>query len=66
MRPAAVLLTIVCLAACSSSSSSTSSEQLLVGQDAWRQKQAELDADAIVRGMEQARERAEALARSAQ
>lgn len=63
MRPAAVLLTIVCLAACSASP--TWSEQGFLDQDEWRQKQAALDADAILRGMEQARQRAEALAGSA-
>jgi hypothetical protein len=62
MRSTAALLMILCLAACATSTTST--EQLLVGQDELRQRQAVLDADAIMRGMEQARQRAEALART--
>ena len=64
MRPFTVLLTVACLAACGIEQ--TQSEHALVGYDnEWRQRQAVLDADAIMQGMAQARQRQEQLARSA-
>jgi hypothetical protein len=64
MRPFLVLLTVACLAACGTEQ--TQSEHALVRYDNdWRQRQAVLDADAIMQGMAQARERQEQLARSA-
>lgn len=68
MRFLVALILPICLAACGAAAvpAPTSSEQALVRyNDEWRQKQALRDADAIVRGMEQARERREMLARSA-
>ncbi len=63
MRLVAVLITFACLGACSTTPAP--SEQALVRDDMWRQKQAVLDAEAIMRGMTQAQEREAALARSA-
>ncbi len=64
MRPFLVLLTVACLAGCGSGQ--TQSEHALVRyDDEWRQRQAVLDADAIMQGMAQARQRNEELARSA-
>jgi hypothetical protein len=63
MRLAVVLLTMACLAACSATP--VSSDLVFTDQDARRQKQAILNADAIVQGMMQARRRAEQTARSA-
>jgi hypothetical protein len=68
MRLLAALILPICLAACAAATTPapTSSEQALVRyNDEWRQKQALRDADAIMRGMQQARERREMLARSA-
>jgi len=63
MRLLAALIAFACLGACSTSPAP--SEQALVRDEAWRQKQAVLDAEAIMRGMNQAQEREAALARSA-
>ena len=60
----AALLSIACLAACGSVQ--TQSEHALVRyDDEWRQRQAVLDAEAIMQGMAQARQRQEELARTA-
>ena len=58
----AVLLTLACLAACGGVQ--TVSERSPARDDEWRQRQAELDAQAIMQGMAQARQRAEQLART--
>ena len=64
MRMTALLLMLAVLAACGAEQ--TQSEQALVRyDDEWRQRQAVLDAEAIMRGMAQARERYQELARSA-
>jgi hypothetical protein len=64
MRLTAVLLILACVAACGVEQ--TQSEHALVRYDnEWRQRQAVLDAEAIMRGMAQARERYQELARSA-
>ena len=63
MRPVVSLLIVGCLAACHAKSTQT--ERSLVGYDnEWRQRQAILDAEAIMQGMAQARERADQLART--
>jgi len=63
MRLTAVLLTLACLAACGGVQ--TMSEPSLARQDdEWRQRQVELDAQAIMQGIAQARQRAEQLART--
>jgi hypothetical protein len=64
MRPAAVFA-FVCLSACSMAP--TQSEQALMPRpdEDWRQNQAVQDANVIMQGMAQARERELALARSA-
>ena len=64
MRLAAALFTFVCLSACSMSSVQPP-ESVLGDNDAWRRTQAMKDADAILAGMAQARQRAEMMARSA-
>lgn len=62
MRLIALLLILVGLAACGT----TQSEQALVRPDnEWRQRQAILDAEAILQGMAQARQRSQELARTA-
>jgi formate dehydrogenase assembly factor FdhD len=64
MRLILALLTMACLASCGLTQ--TQSEHALVRYDnEWRQRQAVLDAEAIMQGMEQARERQDALARTA-
>jgi hypothetical protein len=64
MRKVAAFVTYVCLAACSATPMQSASEQeLTTHSEGWRQRQAELDADAILAGMAQARYRAQALAR---
>jgi hypothetical protein len=65
MRIAAVLLTISCLAACGGTAPTESEHALVRYDDEWRQRQAVLDAEAILQGMAQAREREEQVARSA-
>ncbi len=63
MRLLAALVTIGCLAACGAMQ--TQSEQALVSKDEeMRQRLAVLDADAILQGMQQARESAQELART--
>jgi acyl carrier protein phosphodiesterase len=64
MRFAVAFVTFVALAACSATPERSLSEQALTRQDDWRQRQADLDAQAILEGMAQARNRAQALARS--
>ena len=61
MRVTAALLTLVCLAACGVQ---TAPEHLARGDDEGRQRQVELNAQAIMQGMAQARQRAEQLART--
>jgi hypothetical protein len=63
MRIAVALATLVCLVACSATPMQSASEQELTHRDDLRQRQAELNADAILAGMAQARRRAQALAR---
>jgi hypothetical protein len=58
----AALLTLACLVACGEVQ--TVSEHSPARDDEWRQRQAELDAQAIMQGMAQARQRAEQLART--
>jgi hypothetical protein len=53
------MLTLACLAACSGAQTVSQARD-----DEWRQGQAELDAQAIMQGMAQARQRAEQLART--
>ena len=60
MRLTAALLTLACLTACDEVR--TVSELSPARNDEWRQGQAELDAQAIMQGMAQARQRAEQLA----
>jgi hypothetical protein len=62
MRLTVALLTLACLATCNGVQ--TVSERLPARDDEWRQRQAELDAQAIMQGMAQARQRAEQLART--
>jgi hypothetical protein len=62
MRLTAALLTLACLTACDGVQ--TVSEHSQTRDDEWRQRQAELDAQAIMQGMAQARQRAEQLART--
>ena len=62
MRLLAAILTFACLGACSVSPAP--SEQAFIQDGSWRQKQAVLDAEAIMQGMTQAQQREAALARS--
>ena len=62
MRLTTALLTLACLAACGGVQ--TVSERSPARDDEWRKRQAELDAQAIMQGMAQARQRAEQLART--
>ena len=62
MRLAAALLTLVCLSACGGVTVSEHSPTR--GDDEGRQRQVALDAQAILQGMAQARQRAEQLART--
>jgi hypothetical protein len=57
-------MTLACLAACGGSQTQ-SEHALLRYDDEWRQQQAILDAEAILKGMAQAHERQEALAGTA-
>jgi hypothetical protein len=64
MRWLLALITIACLSACGLQQSQ--SEHALVRyDDEWRQKQAVLDAEAILQGMAQARQSREETARTA-
>ena len=63
MRLIAALLTVACLAACGLTQAQ-SEHELVRYDDEWRQRQAVLDAEAILQGMQQARDRQEALARA--
>jgi len=63
IRLTATLLTLACLAACSGVQT-VPEHSLARHDDEWRQRQAELDAQAIMQGMEQARQRAEQLVRT--
>jgi hypothetical protein len=60
MRAVTALMMIVCLSACGTS---RAPEQAWDEQDNWGGQQAQLDAQAIMAGMDQARIRAELLAR---
>lgn len=64
MRLAAALLTFICLSACSVTSVQQADLDFS-DNDVRRQTQAMHDADAILQGMAQARQRAQMLARSA-
>jgi hypothetical protein len=64
MRLAAALLTISCLAACGTASAPPA-RALVRYDDEWRQRQAVLDADAIMQGMAMARQRRGEIARTA-
>ncbi len=61
MRVFAVLLTMACVAGCSNMP--TSAEQGFVDEAGWRHQQAVQDANAIVRGMNEARAQAEIMAK---
>ena len=63
MRLPAALLTLVCLAACGGVRT-VSEHAPTRGDDEGRQRQVVLDAQAIMQGMAQARQRAEQLART--
>ncbi len=62
MRLAAALFTFACLSACST----MPTEQPVIASynDSWRQHQAQMDAEVIMQGMANARQRAAELARS--
>jgi hypothetical protein len=60
MRAVTALMTIMCLSACGAS---RAPEQAWNERDNWGGQQAQLDAQAIVAGMDQARIRAALLAR---
>ena len=62
MRLTPALLTLACLAAYGGVP--TVSEHSPARDDEWRQRQAALDAQAIMQGMAQARQRAEQLTRT--
>ncbi len=64
MRLIAALLTATCLSGCGAAPSQPE-QALLRHDDEWRQQQAMLDADAIMQGMAQARQRRQEVARSA-
>jgi hypothetical protein len=59
----AALLILVCLAACGGVQT-VSEHSPARHDDEWRQRQAELDTQAIMQGVAQARQRAEQLART--
>jgi hypothetical protein len=68
MRLTAALLTVICVAGCGGTPTAgpvQADHALARYDDQWRQKQAVLDAEAILQGMSQARERRGQLARSA-
>jgi hypothetical protein len=65
MRLAAASLLVFCVTACSSTAPTPAEHALVRYDDEWRQRQAVLDAEAILQGMAQARERREMLARTA-
>jgi len=64
MRLLLACFTLVGIAACATQQS-PSEHALVRYDDEWRQKQAILDAEAILQGMAQARQRQEQMARSA-
>jgi hypothetical protein len=63
IRLVAALITFGCLAACSTTPSGSEAE-LVRHDESWRKHQAQLDADAIMQGMQRARDQASQLARS--
>jgi hypothetical protein len=68
MRLAVALLTVTFVAACGGTPTAgpvQADHALARYDDQWRQKQAVLDAEAIMQGMTRARERRDQLARSA-
>ncbi len=65
MRVAAALVTLACLSACNTAAPTQAEHALVRYDDEWRQRQAVLDAEAIMQGMAQARSRQQELARSA-
>jgi outer membrane biogenesis lipoprotein LolB len=64
MRLLLALFATACLWGCGAQQSQ-SEHELVRYNDEWRQKQAVLDAEAILQGMAQARQRQEQMARSA-
>jgi len=65
MRRTTALLTFICLSACSVAPTVSEQAQTTRPDDEWRQRQAMQDADVILQGMTQARQRRELLARTA-
>jgi hypothetical protein len=65
MRVLLAFLTVACVAACGGMQQAPSEHALVRYDDEWRQKQAVLDAEAILQGMAQARQNREQMARSA-
>lgn len=63
IRLVAALITFACLSGCGMTPSGSEAD-LVRHDEGWRQHQAQLDADAIVQGMERARDQASQLARS--
>lgn len=63
IRLVAALIGFGCLSACGTSPSKSEAE-LVRHDEGWRQRQAQLDADAIMQGMQRARDQASQLARS--
>jgi hypothetical protein len=64
MRLAVALFTFLCLSACSVAPSQQS-DPMMGRNDEWRQRQALQDADIILQGMAQARQRSDMIARTA-
>ena len=63
MRLVFALISFGCLSACGMTPSGSEAD-LVRHDEGWRQHQAELDADAIMQGMQRARDQASQLARS--
>ena len=64
MRLFAALTTVLCIAACGSTAPTQSEQALVRYNDEWRQRQAVLNAEAILQGMAQAQHRREQVART--
>jgi hypothetical protein len=63
IRLVAALITFACLSSCGTTPSGSEAD-LVRHDEGWRQHQAQLDADAIMQGMQRARDQASQLARS--
>jgi hypothetical protein len=63
IRLAAALITLAFLSSCGMNPSGSEAD-LVRHDEGWRQHQAQLDADAILQGMQRARDQASQLARS--